>query len=93
MTDRSTKELEIIAITEKHLGRKLTDPEVRVALAQAARLGLIPCANDLPKSDLMAPRQPADTTRNLVCVAETFVPKRFIVLTRRRFATDLAALP
>jgi hypothetical protein len=75
---------DIIAITEKHLGRKLTESEAGVALAQTARLGLIP---RLPKWDVMAPRRPkapapTDTKRKLVFVAETSVPQRFIVLTR-----------
>jgi hypothetical protein len=78
---------DIIAVTEKHLGRKLTESEVGVALAQAARLGLIPRSDDLPKWDVMAPRRPKapapmDTRRKLVCVAETSVPRRFIVHTR-----------
>jgi hypothetical protein len=70
---------DIIAVTEKHLGRKLTESEVGVALAQAARLGLIPHSDDLPKWDVRAP--PKNTRKKLVCVAETSLSRRFIVHT------------
>jgi hypothetical protein len=76
---------DIIVVTEKYLGRKLTESEVGVALAQAARLGLIQRYDRLPKGDVMAPRQsvtPAPRDTGLVCVAETSVPRRFIVHTR-----------